>query len=237
MDELQLRRMVYTNPSQVTDDVQQQINEAPQLQQLQAELQSQDAQLRQALQVSVPVDLQQRLLQLAQNAPPQQASPNTRKHTPRLAIAAAISMLSLSAALWWYQTPSALKVGEQALAHMYHELDALQGTTRVSDTDLDLLLADMQASWQQSTIEVRYARYCHFDGIRSLHMVVSIDGQAVTLFVLPDGHSLQQSPRFADQRFVGESIQIAGRDVVLVAERADLLPKTQQMLMKSLRFS
>ena len=237
MDELQLRRMVYTNPSQQTDDLQQQINDLPQLQQLQAELQSQDAQLRQALQVQAPVDLQQRLLQLAQNVPAPHPSPNRRKQTPRLAIAAAISMLGLCAALWWYQTPSALKVGEQALAHMYHELDALQGTTRVSDTDLNLLLADMQASWQQSTIEVRYARYCHFDGIRSLHMVVSIDGQAVTLFVLPDGHSLQQSPRFADQRFVGESIQIAGRDVVLVAERADLLPKTQQMLMKSLRFS
>lgn len=235
MDELQLRRLVYTNPSQVSNEVQQRINDDPQLLLLQRELKQQDDELRQAMQVAAPVDLQQRLLLLA--TANTAASPTVHARPPRLAIAATLCMLGLSAALWWFQTPSAFNVGEQALAHMYHELDALQGQQVVTESDVNQLLADIQASWQHSTVKVSYARYCHFDGIRSLHMVVKIDGQAVTLFVLPNGHSLQQSPRFADQRFVGESIQIAGRDVVVVAEYAELLPKTQQMLMKTLRFS
>lgn len=235
MDELQLRRLVYTNPSQVPHEEQQRLNDDPQLLQLQNDLKQQDDLLRQAMQVSAPVDLQQRLLHLATATPA--ASPKVHARPPRLAIAATLCMLGLSAALWWSQTPSALKVGEQALAHMYHELEALQSHQVVAESDVNQLLADIQASWQYSSVEISYARYCHFDGMRSLHMVVNVDGKAVTVFVLPNGHSLQQSPRFADQRFVGESIQIAGRDVVVVAEHAELLPKTQQMLMKTLRFS
>lgn len=232
MDELKHRRQLYTDPVHVPADTQAALLQDPSLQQLHQELVALDHQLQRALQLPVPTALQDRLLQISHDE-----TPIPTRQPWRLAIAASTVLFALSAAFWWYQTPQSLRVGEQALAHVYHEPNALVSTQQVSDSDMAQLVAEIHARWTHSDLQVSYARYCHFDGLRSLHIVVRVDGKPVSLFVLPAQHQLRQSPQFADQRFVGESVQIAGRDVVFVAEERQLIPKTQQMLMNSLAFT
>lgn len=229
MDELSLRRALYTDPQRLNPELTTEVQSDPQLQQLHTDLLQLDADLQQSMLVSVPSDLQQRLLAIPTAEPAPQLKPR------RWLVAASVTLLALS--VWWWQVPSASHVGEQALAHVYHEPAALVATTAVPPSELNALLDDLHASWRNSQVQVTYARHCHFDGVTSLHLVVKVDGEPVTLFVLPSQHSLQASPRFADQRFVGESLQMAGRDIVLVAENAAILPKAQQMLMESIQFT
>lgn len=233
MDELSLRRALYTDPKRLNPQASSAVQADTQLQQLHTDLLQLDADLQKSLQVNVPSDLQQRLLAIPAIAPAAEPAPQAKPR--RWLVAASVTLLAFS--LWWWQVPSASHVGEQALAHVYHEPAALVAAATVQPSELNALLDDLHASWRNSQVQVTYARYCHFDGVTSLHLVVKVDGQAVTLFVLPEQHSLKASPRFADQRFVGESVQMAGRDIVLVAENAAILPKAQQMLMESIQFT
>lgn len=231
MDELSLRRALYTNPQQQDPITTSAIDTDPTLSQLRSDLQRLDANIQQTLQISVPSDLSQKLMTISN-------SPTTASRTPSRSgwlIAASISLLTIG--LWVWQVPSASNVGEQALAHVHHEPGALVSSEPVSFGALNTLLDDLHARWQNQQVKVTYARTCHFDGMDSLHLVVMVDGKPVTLFVLPPKHSLKASPRFADQRFFGESLQMAGRDIVLIAEQADLLPKVQQLLMDSIQFT
>jgi hypothetical protein len=231
MDELSVRRALYTDPQQLSAEASAVVDADPALQQLRADLQRLDIDFQQSMLINVPTDLQQKLLDIPKAQPLAVRQP---RHSAWL-VAASVSMLAF--AFWFWQVPSASHVGEQALAHVYHEPAALSASTSVAQTELNVLLEDLHATWRNQQVHVTYARYCHFDGMTSLHLVVTVDGQPVTLFVLPAHHSLKASPRFADQRFVGESLQMAGRDIVLVAENAELLPKAQQMLMESIQFT
>lgn len=231
MDELSVRRALYTNPQQLSPEATAATEADPMLQQLQADLQRLDVDLQQSMLINVPTDLQQKLLSIPTEQPVAVRQPRRSAWL----VAASVSMLAF--AFWFWQVPSANHVGEQALAHVYHEPAALSASTSVAQAELNVLLDDLHATWRNQQAHVTYARYCHFDGMTSLHLVVTVDGQPVTLFVLPAHHSLKASPRFADQRFVGESVQMAGRDIVLVAENAELLPKAQQMLMESIQFT
>lgn len=231
MDELSVRRALYTDPQQLTPETLSAIEADPMLTQLRTDLLQLDTDLKQSLLINVPSDLPQKLLAIPAEQPVQASKPRRSAWL----VAASISMLALG--FWLWQVPSANHVGEQALAHVYHEPAALNASTPVAAAELNVLLDDLHATWRNQQVQVTYARYCHFDGLTSLHLVVTVDGQPVTLFVLPAHHSLKASPRFADQRFVGESLQMAGRDIVLVAENAALLPKAQQMLMESIQFT
>ncbi len=230
MDKLALRRALYTDPKQINV---QQLADDSTLLQLRQELLRMDQQLTDTLQVPVPDTLTERML-LAQRL---EQPVKRRIRLPYYAVAASV----LLASLWFAQlsqTPDA-DAGQQALAHVYHEMAALDSRAELPAEQVNELFAELGIDVGAISLPVRYARFCHFGGVRSLHLVLDWQGEAVTLFVIPPGwaHASDKPLQFADARFVGQSIQKAGHQLVLVAQRAELLQATMDRLGNTLKFT
>lgn len=235
MDKLSLRRALYEDPRSVSAEA---LQDEPQLQQLQQELQALDDSLRQQLAIEVPPQLVERAL-LNQRMLPMQK----RWYQRPLPYATAAALLV--SVLYWQQPlqngPGDL--GQHALSHVYHELAALRAEALLSPADISPMFSQLGIS-ADFPVPVRYARFCDFDGIRSLHLVLDVDGEAVTLFVVPDTGQPglikpgQHKPaQFADARFFGQAVTKLQHRLVLVAEQPQLLAATSAMLEKSLHFN
>lgn len=237
MDELHIRRQLYTDPQHLPEDTQSQVDSDVKLQQLQRELVQLDSFMQRTMQVEMPANLTTRLLALPDADQPHENAKSGQVQRRWWQYSIAASMLP--AILWlsyWWSAPHSQWIGEQALDHLYHELPSLQITQLVNDNEVSALLSGLGAKFGNHALKVQYARMCTFDGVDSLHLVVQIKGQPVTVFVLPDRHGLKSSPRFADDRFHGESMQIAGREVVFIAEKPTLLAEAQIEVAQNLLF-
>lgn len=230
MDNLSLRRALYEDPASVSP---QQLHDDAQLLQLQQELLQQDHQLKQQLQIDVPPQLAEQIL-LRQRMLPTQPR---WWHRP-LPYASAAAVL-LSVWLWRGPTPQvSADLGQQALTHVYHELAALGAVGTLDANSLQPLFAELGIR-SELPVPVRYARFCTFAGVRSLHLVLEVDGQPLTVFVVPEQADLPRASarQFADARFFGQSLQAASLQLVLVAEQPQLLAKAGQLIKQSLKFN
>lgn len=235
MDNLSLRRALYEDPRSVSAEA---LQDQPQLLQLQQELQQLDDSLRQQLAIEVPSQLTERVL-LNQRMLPMQK----RWYQRPLPYATAAALLVT--VLYWQQPlqQRPADLGQHALSHVYHEMAALRAEALLSPADIRPMFSQLGIS-ADFPVPVRYARFCDFDGVRSLHLVLDINGEAVTLFVVPDsGQPVLAAPgqtkpaQFADARFFGEAVTRHQHQLVLVAEQPQLLAATNAMLEKSLRFN
>lgn len=230
MDNLSLRRSLYQDPTSLTAA---QLQDEPQLQQLQQELLELDAQLKEQLQIEAPPHLAEQIL-LNQRMLP---APRRWYHqTFPYATAAAV----LIAVLYW-QMPSPHQetdLGQHALTHVYHELAALGTTVVLEQSALEPLFAEMGIR-ADLTVPIKYARFCEFDGIRSLHLIVEFKGKPLTVFVLPDQHDILPigTSQFADARFFGQALAMDKHRLLVVAEYPQLLAEAGHMLKKSLYFN
>lgn len=235
MDNLSLRRALYEDPRSVSADA---LQDQPQLQQLQQELQALDDSLRQQLAIEVPPQLTERVL-LNQRMLP---VPKRWYQRPFPYATAAALLVTV---LYWHQPlqTEAADLGQHALSHVYHEMAALRADALLTRDDISPMFSQLGISADFS-VPVRYARFCDFEGVRSLHLVLDIDGEAVTLFVVPDtGLPGRAAPgqiktaQFADARFFGQALSKHQHQLVLVAEQPQLLAATSAMLENSLHFN
>ncbi len=220
MDELELRRRLFADPKQVL------VNPSEQTEKLQRELQQLDSDLCKALQVPVPPGLADRLLF-------QKKQPNYR----RFALAASIALVSLMSFWGLQQQQYSVNLGEHALAHIRHEVRAFQSNESLPLPAVNELLAEFGGHLQEASGTVRYARFCDFEGTRSLHLVFDTEEGLFTVFVLPKHHELQGSGEFADQDFAGLTTQLAKADVVVVASHLQQLQPFMQKLVKQIQFA
>lgn len=219
MDELEIRRRLLADPQQVMSDL------SSQDLQLQAELQELDKALTKALQVSVPADLQNRLLF---NQP-------RRRYWP-WALAASLALVSVLSFQQYEFGQRADNLGLQALHHVRHELESFQSTTEIPLDEVNQLLAELGGNLTTGGYPVRYARFCDFEGTRSLHLVFAKDDGLVTVFVVPSNHGLKRSPEFSDPQFFGKSQQLAQAEIVMVATQQQLLDPFAKTLMEKMQF-
>lgn len=211
-DKLALRRALYVAPGQVPP---QQIQHDRELQLLQQQLLRQDEQLKQLLQVDVPVNLADKIL-LQQNL--------TKRSPWRAVLAMAAGTALLSSYLFWQPAQPDADFGQHALRHVYHELAALKVSSQLPASDVSALLS--RAGVQHDlAMPVRYARFCELEGVRSLHLVVVFRGEPVTIFVLPADLAplVPENQQFADSRFIGKQMRWQQHQILVVAEQPELL--------------
>lgn len=230
MDNLLLRRALYEDPASISP---QQLNDDAQLLQLQQELLLLDHQLKQQLEIDVPPQLAEQILLR------QQMLPVIRHWWQRPLPYATAAALLLS--VWFYQgsTPQvSADLGQHALSHVYHELAALGAISTLDQPSLQPLFAELGLS-AELPVPVRYARFCDFEGVRSLHLVLEVDGQPLTVFVVPDQTDFPhaRASQFADARFFGQSLKSARHLLVMVAQQPQLLVKAGPLLADSLKFN
>lgn len=219
MDELEIRRRLLANPQDAVDN----LSSSDRL--LQTELLELDKELTKALQIPVPSDLADRLLF---NQP-------RRRYWP-LALAASVALVSLLSFQAYDLNNRADNIGLKALHHVRHELAALQSTTDIPLSEVNQLLAEVGGNLTTGGYPVRYARFCDFEGTRSLHLVFAKEDGLVTVFVVPKNHGLKPSPEFSDPQFFGKSQQFAQAEIVMVATQQQLLDPFAKTLMEKMRF-
>jgi hypothetical protein len=231
MDELELRRRLFSDPQSTDAALRQALKAAPDMQQLQQELLQQDLQIKQALQCDVPEDLAGRLLFNQQLQSYRQKKQQRWVYGLAAGVALALGLVQLRFEPLHFPTD----LGGYALAHVYHEASALVGkSSQLPLSQVNALLASFDGKLSGFEQQIRYARFCNFRGVRSLHLVLDTQDGPVTVFVLPKDHGWPTNQTFADDNFHGQSLVMDKADLVLVAAKdqqlQDIAGKLQQQL-------
>lgn len=233
MNNTEVRRILLVDPFSQEPAVRDAIARDTALQQFALELQQQQRDLEDALLVPVPPMLAERLLQIPAK---QQRTPLRRWFTP-LAMAASIALVSVLG-LQLYQSSFATDLGSHALAHVYHENNYLQQHAQSQPlSDVNLKLASFDAQLQDWQDEIIYARYCTFQGVRSLHLAVKTDTGYATVFIVPKEAGLDFVEHFADQQYQGLTMAMSKANVVVVSDNALDLQQLPKKLSNKLIFS
>ncbi|WP_337880716.1 DUF3379 family protein [Rheinheimera sp.] len=234
MDELEVRRQLLADPYHLTAQLQQALRQDAELRQFHQSVLEQDELVRNALHRTVPLKVQQQLQLL-----PVTLSQPQRKNYSRgwLALAASLAFLvglGLNWATLWYGPQN---LGANSLAHVYHEEPYVKHLTQaLSLQDVNIKLADFNAQMQPQGWAVLYANYCHFRGMRSLHLVLQTELGPLTVFVVPKDSKMQFEPEFDDGRYFGRGMMLDDALVVLVAEGERRLQQQQRQLLQQLVF-
>lgn len=235
MDNTELQRILLADPYSQHPTVLKALSEDEQLRQFVEQLRQQEAELLDALQTPVPPMLAEKLLQL----PTQQSSGKpVRDWLAPLALAASIALISVLG-VQMYQHTGATDLGSHALAHVYHEHEYLLRHAAAQPLDdVNLKLADFSASlqpdWQD---EIIYARYCTFQGVRSLHLAVKTADGYATVFIVPKEAELKFVKDFNDSRYKGVTLAMAKANVVVVSDNSSDLKALPKKLTDKLIFS
>ena len=132
--------------------------------------------------------------------------------------------------------PLALAASVALVSLLSFQAYALQSTTDIPLSEVNQLLAEVGGNLTTGGYPVRYARFCDFEGTRSLHLVFAKEDGLVTVFVVPKNHGLKPSPEFSDPQFFGKSQQFAQAEIVMVATQQQLLDPFAKTLMEKMRF-
>lgn len=231
MDNTELQRILLADPYSTDPALLAAMARDEKLRQFAEQLQQQERELEDALQIPVPPMLAERLMQI-----PQQDHPGRRWFAP-LALAASIALLSVLG-VQVYQGSYATNLGSHALAHVYHEHDFLlaHATSQPLD-EVNVKLADFGASLNDWQDDIIYARYCTFQGVRSLHLAVKTAEGYATIFVVPKEAELAFVKQFADNRYSGVTLAMARANVIVVSDNNADLEKLPQKLNEKLIFS
>lgn len=232
MDNTELRRILLADPFSDDPALQHALAQDTALRQFASELQQQQRELEDALQVPVPPMLAERLLQI-----PQQQQKQRRSWFTPLALAASIALVSVLG-VQLYQSQYATDLGSHALAHVYHEHDFLLTHAAAQPlAEVNLKLADFSARLQDWQDEIIYARYCTFQGVRSLHLAVKTATGYATVFVVPKDAELAFSAQFADKQYQGLTLAMSKANVIVVSDNAADLQQLPAKLADKLIFS
>ena len=233
MDELEFRRRLLSNPATNDDEVIRQLAADSDKQRLQHELLLLDQQIKASLAVPVPTDLADRLL-LSQGLLQHK---KIRQRRWWLGMAASLVLVAGLVHQRDHLYPWPDDIAGHALAHVYHEISELEASNTLVDLhQVNLLLADFGGQLSTWPGTIRYASFCHFQGTRSLHLIVNTEQGPVTVFVLPKNHGLQQQGDFGDEQFHGHNLQLAKADLVLVAGKNQSLSGIATTLQQQLQF-
>lgn len=234
MDELEVRRRLLTDPYHLEPEQLQQLNQDPDSQQFHQDVLDLDQQIRSLLSPSVPKSLESSLLMLQHKHRQQQQK---RFYQSLMAVAASMAFLAGFALNWSFFMYGSQSLGENSLAHVYHEEPYVQHlNTALSLSDVNAKLVEFDAQLSASGDAVVYANFCNFRGTRSLHLVVETAQGLMTVFVVPKDNALDFEAQFSDDKYQGRSVQSDKAILVMVSDKAQVLELGERQLLKNLQF-
>lgn len=234
MDELEVRRRLLTDPYQLNAEQLQQLQQDPDSQQFHQDVLKLDQQIKQLLSPPVPKNLENALLMQQHKHKQKQQK---RFYQNLIAIAASVAFLAGFALNWSFFMYGSQSLGENSLAHVYHEEPYMQYmTTALSLSDVNAKLAEFDASLAENSHAVVYANFCNFRGTRSLHLVLDTEQGLMTVFVVPKQNSLDFEAEFHDDKYQGRSINSHKAILVMVSDKAEVLQRGEKQLLQQLQF-
>ncbi len=234
MDDLEFRRLLYVDPKTDNPDVQKAALEDPKKKQFIQELRKLDKKMARAAQVEVPADLASKLI-LRQTMQSHKA--NQKRSRIQLALAASVAfVVGVSFTMW--QQSNLIGLSEHAIAHVIAEGDyALGANEDISVSQVNAKLASFGAELSGNIGQIYYANFCDFDDIRSLHMVMQVGGEKVTVFVVPHGENYDHSSINNNPKYNSQTVEHQRASLVVVGEAGSDVSKAKQTLSQKIKFS
>ncbi|MDC1255955.1 DUF3379 domain-containing protein [bacterium] len=236
MDDLQFRRGIYADPKTTDADLLAAMKEDPAKQKFAQELISLDDKILNALNVSVPEDLSEKLILRQSLASHQQQKKRSRV---KLAIAASITF-ALGLTFNFLQFSNAYtNVGDYAIAHVNHEAEYFTNTSEANITlaSLNKKMASFNGSFSENLGELMMADYCRFDGMKSLHLVFKGQSNPVNIFIIPNSEHLEFNPSFKRDELKGSATNYNKSHIIVVGDETESLQQWQERIAKNVRWS
>ncbi|MDN3485077.1 DUF3379 family protein [Pseudoalteromonas sp. APC 3224] len=230
MDELEFRRRTIAQPNELDKELQEFANSSADRQQFLNESKAFDKQLDNALEVPVPDNLAERIIlntSLKEKARTDELEQKDNVVSARswfkfdrvhLALAASF-VIAVSAFMFSEEQSINQTAGEHALAHVYHEIYALNKTQPISIQAVNEKLALLGGQISDLPGKVTYVTFCDFQGERGLHLVFESDFGPMTVFIVPSDNQIFEigSDDFNDSRYAGHINRGKQADTVLIA--------------------
>ncbi|WP_413401490.1 DUF3379 family protein [Pseudoalteromonas sp. KJ71-7] len=230
MDELEFRRRTIAQPNELDKELQEFANSSADRQQFLNESKSFDKQLDNALEIPVPDNLAERIIlntSLKEKARTDELEQKDNVISARswfkfdrvhLALAASF-VIAVSAFMFSEEQNINQTAGEHALAHVYHEIYALNKTQPISIQTVNEKLALLGGQISDLPGKVTYVTFCDFQGERGLHLVFESDFGPMTVFIVPSDNQIFEigSDDFNDSRYAGHINRGKQADTVLIA--------------------
>ena len=219
MDELKFRRQAYGEPNSQEPDFLDAAMESAEREAFLNDLKGLDAKIEHALKVDVPDDLAAKLL-LRQ----QLQHHHSQRRKTGFAFALVASVAFLAGITFTLLRVGPVDLGQHALAHVYHEDRALNIDQDVPFQDVNFQLAslntlgDMQFTQQPG--KVFYSKFCDFQGVESLHLVMQGELGKVSLFIVPLEERMVLEKAFADNKYQGMGFETDNAYMLLVGEKS-----------------
>lgn len=218
MDELELRRRCYAQPTDPDPEFRRLLKEQPAAQRVASAVARFDQRLRFAMnQTPVPDGLAGRILL--------QVGMERRKRRQRryalFAVAASL-VVALGLNLWQPRPASPGSFGELALNHVYNEIQHLHDAGAVPQATVARLLDRMGGVIDSELGTVRFASLCPTPKGRGLHLVLDGEMGPVTVLYVPGASDGERLQRFADRRFAGVTrVADHGGSLAVIGERGE----------------
>lgn len=234
MDDLEFRRTLYGDPNSQDVKLKEAMLADPKKQEFCKELKQLDQKMAQAFEVDVPADLVHKLL-LKQTMDTHAKS--KKRSIFQFAMVASIAfVMGISFTLW--QSSNLINISENAIAHVRAEGDyALGAHENITLEQVNAKLASFGGQLTESVDQIYYANFCDFDEVRSLHMVMQVGGEKVTVFVVPNESNFDSHSVSKDQNYSGEAMEFNRASVIVVSDSGSDVTKTKQTLSKKFKFS
>ena len=230
MDELEFRRHTIAQPNELDKELQEFANSSADRQQFLNESKAFDKQLDNALEIPVPDNLAERIIlntSLKEKARTDELEQEDNVISARswfkfdrvhLALAASF-VIAVSAFMFSEEQSINQTAGEHALAHVYHEIYALNKTQPISIQTVNEKLALLGGQISDLPGKVTYVTFCDFQGERGLHLVFESDFGPMTVFIVPSDNQIFEigSDDFNDSRYAGHINRGKQADTVLIA--------------------
>ncbi|MFT2091271.1 DUF3379 domain-containing protein [Paraglaciecola sp. 2405UD69-4] len=234
MDDLEFRRTLYSDPNCQDKKLKEAMLADPKKQEFCKELKLLDKKMQQAFEVDVPADLVHKLL-LKQTM--ESHAQSKKRNVFQFAMVASVAfVMGISFTLW--QSSTLINLSENAIAHVRAEGDhALGANENVSLEQVNAKLASFGGQLTDNVDRIYYANFCDFDEVRSLHMVMQIGDEKVTVFVVPNESNFDSQSVSKDKHYSGEAMDFSKASVIVVGDNGANVSKAKQSLSKKFKFS
>lgn len=197
MNCLEVRRKILAQPTAVSPDLRNHLQQCRACHDFMQRQQSMEGQLRQALNVEIPAGLNARILLR------QSLERSRQQRRIRWQALAAGLVLLVSGLLGQYFWPASQTLEQAVLEHIAAERHHLHEQNQVGLASVNQLLQAWGMSLPALPAKVNYAGACPLGRQRIVHLVVEVQQQPVTLIVMPE-YRLRKTRRIASVQFNGE---------------------------------
>lgn len=233
MDDLTFRKTVLSEPFSTDPKLLETASLDPQKQAFWDEIKAMEIDLQAAMNIPIPVGLEETLL--AKPFADRPKNTNIRKRPWYLALAASVvfaSVLSFN-----MLNGGSGQITSDVLAHMSHVDVELMKNANLDASSINKKLANFNGQVSGDLGEIISANFCYLDEIKSLHLIIRGENGLTSLFVMPDSVTQSLNKQFNNATYEGASFLLNKAKIIVVGSNKSDIEKLEERAKQAMSFT